>query len=1613
MSGRGKAAGKKAVSRSAKAGLQFPVGRIARFLKAGKYATRVGAGAPVYLAAVLEYLAAEVLELAGNAARDNKKTRIVPRHIQLAVRNDEELSKLLGMVTIAAGGVLPNIHSVLLPKKSAADKGETPEHRVKLGEFVRDDKSLLEDGGNLHAIWNEAVETLAVLTAGSVLHFYDVRTTPKPLRLVSPDSPPSLLALKFRSSTRVPLFGDNVSMYAPPPLLTLFHTAFRSSTRMPLFGDNVSMYAPPPLPPLPHHPPPHPPLSPNPLPLPPSPSTLLFQSCLLIPFPPSSSRFRSPPLPGSNGVVADEDHILLRRPAGRSLMPFPPPSPVHPLSPLFALLSPPPSPPLTLPGSNGMVADEDHILLGLSTGRLHLVSWRGQVSAHTHACAAAGHGGPVAQAQQGGGGVGPMYVPEANGLPSTPHSLSPLIVSPPSPPISPPAAGHGGPMAQAQQRGDGTHVRARSQRPAQHAPLPSSTPLIPLVLVLSLPPSPQLRGTADLWRKHSREVVGPMYVPEANGLPSTPHSPRSSPLAPSSSYPYPASPPAPSAAPPSTPNGRSSGGADTGGAGAGGAGAGGAGGGVSQMVYSPALRLIAVVLVDGRVVLCSTGERGLRPVEEVTPEKWVGVVDAATVAVGERQQLLAVGSRRGTVELFDLARSSAHLRTVLTGGHGGSGVHMLVARQPGICSGVEAAWSSRVVSLCVLQPPLSPILHPLLWYSLEDTGAVACICWSPDNLAFAVGWKLRGLAVWSVSGCRLMCTIRQGSMSLLPPSSSSSSTTTAGITSPRSSAAGSDPASTPGSAAAGSATAAVVKSSEPMVGGVAAVAWGEEGYQLVAAEAGMVGEVAVGVRGRQAGRLVQFAFARQCSSKAVAGSSHVWQAMAGADRVLLVQSNEEEELRVQHLVIPQTYMGVNWPVRHVAASDDGSYLAVAGRRGVILHNLRSNKWRVFGDVMQERAVKCEGLLWVGKIIIVCNHRVASHSYELCLYPRFHLDESSLLCRQPLPARPIALDAWGDYILVATPPFDIKVFHMHVEGDVSPLHLPTVQLRTVRELSIMSARKPLVSMRFVPRTGDADAQAEGERQAGSEGNREREGEGQVAITSSSSEQRLSKEGAQQGAARRGAGTQATGKSGKASIRDPLAEAMRRQPTKCMLLRTDGDLSLLDLDSGSERALVAGVENFWLTQGGDEAAAALIEEVPWWAYGHRGMQVWYPSLYHDASGQPAEVQQLDPELDFDREVYPLGVSPAAGVIVGVSQRLSLSSCAEMPCFEPTPQAQPILPCLLRHLLQRNKMEEAVQLAHLSATRPHFSHSLEWLLFTIFDAETSSASARRRRKEVKKGPSLLDRACELIRHFGEYRDVVVSVARKTDSRHWPDLFASAGNSNTLFEECFENKQYRTATCYILVVEKLEGPTIGQQSALRLLQVALQESMYDLAGELVRFLLRSGREYSQAVEEDERASESLLKSFFSFGFTSTAPKARGDVLHTTVKHILGEKATALMSSEELRQLVAFVKGTQFDFTEFLRSDRGRSIRLEDFPTALRTIRYKIALEGNLQSRLDAEFLLAHVRTVGFHEWTVVLATLLQRSEVLAELFQNDMKLWTAYVRALKVCATAGAFSR
>ena len=111
-------------SQSAKAGLNFPVGRIGGMLRRGRYAKRVSRASAVYMAAVLEYLCAELIELSIKAAKQQKKNgnRLTPRALTLAVRHDDDLGTLLKDVTLSRGGVVPSVHKALEKKKKAAKK---------------------------------------------------------------------------------------------------------------------------------------------------------------------------------------------------------------------------------------------------------------------------------------------------------------------------------------------------------------------------------------------------------------------------------------------------------------------------------------------------------------------------------------------------------------------------------------------------------------------------------------------------------------------------------------------------------------------------------------------------------------------------------------------------------------------------------------------------------------------------------------------------------------------------------------------------------------------------------------------------------------------------------------------------------------------------------------------------------------------------------------------------------------------------------------------------------------------------------------------------------------------------------------------------------------------------------------------------------------------------------------------------------------------------------------------------------------------------------------------------------------------------------------------------
>ena len=103
--------------------LMFPVGKVQRLLRRDRSNVRIGRGAGIVLTAAMEYLTSEILELAGSLAEEAGQKRIRPRHIALALAQDEELSRMLGSSVIHEGGVRPNIHPALFPAKDGKKKG--------------------------------------------------------------------------------------------------------------------------------------------------------------------------------------------------------------------------------------------------------------------------------------------------------------------------------------------------------------------------------------------------------------------------------------------------------------------------------------------------------------------------------------------------------------------------------------------------------------------------------------------------------------------------------------------------------------------------------------------------------------------------------------------------------------------------------------------------------------------------------------------------------------------------------------------------------------------------------------------------------------------------------------------------------------------------------------------------------------------------------------------------------------------------------------------------------------------------------------------------------------------------------------------------------------------------------------------------------------------------------------------------------------------------------------------------------------------------------------------------------------------------------------------------
>lgn len=109
------------------------------------------------------------------------------------------------------------------------------------------------------------------------------------------------------------------------------------------------------------------------------------------------------------------------------------------------------------------------------------------------------------------------------------------------------------------------------------------------------------------------------------------------------------------------------------------------------------------------------------------------------------------------------------------------------------------------------------------------------------------------------------------------------------------------------------------------------------------------------------------------------------------------------ELVIRHLRLPLVYLSANWPLRVACISPDANNVAVAGTRGLAVCNVFTWRWRLFGDVVQERSFRCTCVRWLGGHVVACVKElgVKEASWALHVYPAWHLDKGSRVGRLEL------------------------------------------------------------------------------------------------------------------------------------------------------------------------------------------------------------------------------------------------------------------------------------------------------------------------------------------------------------------------------------------------------------------------------------------------------------------------------------------------------------------------------------------------------------------------------------------------------------------------------------
>ncbi|KAJ6036202.1 hypothetical protein N7540_000481 [Penicillium herquei] len=506
-----------------------------------------------------------------------------------------------------------------------------------------------------------------------------------------------------------------------------------------------------------------------------------------------------------------------------------------------------------------------------------------------------------------------------------------------------------------------------------------------------------------------------------------------------------------------------------------------------------------------------------------------------------------------------------------------------------------------------------------------------------------------------------------------------------------------------------------------------------------------------------------------------------------------------------HAQYPPAYLHSQWPIRSCVVSQDGRYVAIAGRRGLAHYSVNSGRWKVFEDSKIENSFAVRGgMCWYGHILIAAVE--SDGSYELRLYSReAPLNNNSMMFIEYLPSPVVFIGPSGeDSLLVYT--YDNILYHYIINATQ-----PQITIVPVGQIAFNGIVRAPTRVRAISwvlpeeqmRNGDPSQDVK---------------VASVILLVDGNLVLLQPTVTDSGDLKYDMRVISHDVEYYILMRDQLSFNFSPQVEESLPASPSAEVAL-----GSSHSSLSLRDSLWMFCGQDLLA-------------------W--NDVHDILQQETVPAPLNIPLDF----YPLSVLLNKGIVLGVESEMMQRRDVTFTSLKFAIRTHLFLPYFLQYSLINLGTPATLSLCRHFTHLSYFAHGLEILLHHVLDDEVDNQS-RANKSDIpilREGP-LLPTVITFLQASlptREYLDIVVQCTRKTELRSWRTLFAYLPPPKDLFEQALKLDSLKTAVGYLLVLQAFEDEDHGgdgriEEYVVRLIGLASQKGDWELCGELARFLI------------------------------------------------------------------------------------------------------------------------------------------------------------------------------